>query len=176
MLHTDPSQLATGNGGGGALVSGFEAGLLGGVAMAACMAASAVLAGMDPLTPLAPMGDAFVGPLPREPGAARLAYGFALHLIFSGFIGALFTAVFPRDFPPKNALVVGIGLSWTVMALMTSIVLPAYNPSLRSEMSELGGSWVLAHAAYGVTVGFFGQWLRQRRRVRAPATVRTRAA
>ena len=73
-------------------------------------------------------------------------------------------------------MVVCIGFACAVMGVMTSAALPAFNPSLRSEMSELGGSWVLAHAVYGVTVGFFGQRLRQRSRVRVPASMRTRAA
>jgi hypothetical protein len=32
-------------------------------------------------------------------------------------------------------------------------------------MPELGGSWVLAHAAYGATVGFLAQIFRQRNRI-----------
>ncbi len=151
------------------LVPGFAAGLLGGIAMAIWMLASAAIDGMEPLAPLRPMGDTFAGSEPRGGGAAVLLYGLALHMLFSGAVGVLFTALLPGDLEPRFASVMCVGFAFAAMAIMTSFVLPAYNPSLRAEMPELGGSWVLAHAAYGATVGLFAQKLRQRRRAAGPA-------
>lgn len=153
------------NGGRSAiLLPGFGAGLLGGIAMAAWMIASAALDGMEPLAALRPMGDTFAGAEPRGGGPGVVLYGLTLHMLFAGAVGILFTIVLPRDLEPRLASVLCIGSAFGVMAVMTSFVLPAYNPSLRAEMPELGGSWVLAHAAYGATVGFFAQKLRHRRR------------
>lgn len=154
---------------GATLFPGFAAGLLGGLAMAGWMIAIAVIDGMEPLAPLRPMGHTFAGSGPRGEGSAVLLYGLALHLLFSGGVGVLFTALLPRDLEPRFASVLSVGFAFAVMAIMTSSVLPACNPSLRAEMPELGGSWVLAHAAYGATVGFFAQKLRQRKRAAEPA-------
>lgn len=165
---------ANGYASGGILVPGFEAGLLGGAGMAAWMIASAVLGEFEPLDPLRPLGDTFAGPDGRGGGAGPLVYGLALHMLVSGALGVLFMAVLPRDFPPGSAAVMCVGFTFLVMSVMSSLLLPAVNPSLRAEMRELGGSWVLAHAAYGACVGFFGQRLRQRGRAHVPARVRPR--
>jgi hypothetical protein len=129
--------------------------------MAGWMAAAAALEGQDPLAPLRPMGDAF-SESPGRGAPARLAFGLALHLAFAAAVGVLFTALLPADLEGKNAAVMSVGFTFLVMAIMTSWVLPAVNPSLRAEMPELGGSWVLAHVAYGVVVGYAAQALRQR--------------
>jgi hypothetical protein len=161
----DSAKIAVANGDRSTiLVPGFAAGLLGGLAMAVWMIASAMIEGMEPLAALRPMGHTFAGSEPLGEGAAVLLYGLALHMLFSGGIGVLFTALLPRDLEPRFAWVMCVGFAFVVMAIMTSSVLPAYNPSLRAEMPELGGSWVLAHAAYGATVGFFAQRIRQRKR------------
>jgi hypothetical protein len=146
------------------LVPGLAAGVLGGLAMAAWMMASAAYEGLEPLAPLLPFGETFAGSEPRGPGYGNLLLGLAFHFAMSAFVGVLFTAILPRTFPPGSAAVVCVGFTFVVMAFMSSLILPAVNPALREDMPRLGGSWVLAHAAYGATVGVAAQRLRQRRR------------
>ena len=151
------------------MAPGFEAGLAGGVVMAAWMMLAALVDGMDPLSPLRPLGQTFASASPQdaESGAGALVFGLALHLLFSGAIGVLFAALLPADLEPRFASVMAVSFAFAVMGTMTSTVLPAVNPSLREAMPALGGSWVLAHAAYGATVGVVAQRLRQRGRARA---------
>lgn len=146
---------------GAYLVPGLLAGLLGGIAMTACIMLAAAIQGLDMLAPLRPMGETFAGSEPRSAGAAALAYGFARHLVFSGAMGVLLAPFMPRDFPPGSASLMGVAFAFIVMAFMASLVLPAVNPALRAAMPALGGSWVLAHAAYGLTLGFSLQCIRR---------------
>lgn len=150
---------------GATLLPGFGAGLLGGLAMAVWMVASAAIDGMEPFASLRPIADTFSAAEPRGEGAGALAYALTLHMLFAGVIGIVLTMLLPRDIEPRFASVVCVGFAFGVMAIMTSYVLPAYSPGMRERMPELGGSWVIAHAAYGATVGFFAQRFRQRGRV-----------
>ncbi len=154
---------------------GLVAGVLGGLAMAASMMASAALEGADPLAPLWPIGDAFSrGPPDRSAGT--FLFGVALHLAFAGALGILFTALLPRDFRPTAAGVVCTGLAVLTMALMTTVVLPAVNPTLRAEMPAFGGAWVAAHAVYGFTTGYCAQLIRGRGQSRLAHPLRARHA
>ena len=99
-------------------------------------------------------------------GSVPLVYGLALHLLFAGAVGVVLTTLLPPWYEPRFAAAMCVGFALAVMAIMTSFVLPWVNPSLRAEMPTLGGSWVIAHAVYGLSVGALAQRLRQRGLVR----------
>ena len=160
---------------GGTLGPGFVAGLLGGVTMALWMVVSALAADVAPLGPLEALGDTFGGAEGRERNAATFVLGILMHLAFAGILGVLFVSVLPRDFPGGMAAMMCMGFAFVVMGFMTSLVLPAVNPPLRAEMPMLGGSWVIAHAVFGITVGYAGQRLRQRGGASAASRVPARA-
>lgn len=145
------------------LVPGLAGGLLGGLAMAATMAIGAALGGLEPLDPLWPLADTFAGPGAGERGAGRFAAGFLIHLAFSGAVGVAFMVALPGDLAPHHAAAMGVGYALLLLAIMTSSVLPSVNPALRSHMPALGGTWVIAHALYGLVAGGAGQALRHRR-------------
>jgi hypothetical protein len=135
------------------VVAGAAVGLAGGVLMAAWLVVSAAAAGVSPLGPLRRIGLTFLGPEAVEGDPAVLAFGIFLHLVVSALLGIVFTWILPAGFPWGSAAVVGLGFAWVVMAFATSLVLPAVNPALRAQMPALGGSWVLAHAVYGLAIG-----------------------
>lgn len=149
----------------GTLAAGVAAGLVGGVAMAAWMMASALVDGAEPLAPLRPLADTF-SDTARERTAAALLLGLALHLAFSAVVGLVLTALVPPDFPVGAAGAVCTGMAFLVMALMVTTVLPRVNPSMRAWMPAFGGAWVIAHALYGLTVGIVAQAIRHRSRAR----------
>lgn len=147
-------ELARAGGAGRELVvAGAAVGLAGGVVMAVWLVASAASAGVSPLGPLRRIGLTFLGPEAVEGDPAVLAFGIFLHLVVSALLGILFTWILPAGFPWGSAAVVGLGFAWVAMAFATSLVLPAVNPALRAQMPALGGSWVLAHALYGLVIG-----------------------
>lgn len=154
-----------GDAGAGTLAAGLAAGLVGGVAMAAWMMASALVEGAEPLAPLRPLGDAFAETA-RDRTAATFLLGLALHLAFAALLGLVFTALLPPNFAPGASATVCAGMALLVLAAMTTFVLPRVNPSLRAWMPAFGGAWVIAHAVYGATVGFVAQAIRHRSRAR----------
>lgn len=143
------------------VVAGAAVGLGGGALMALWLAASAAVVGIPPLSPLRRIGLTFLGPEAVEGDPAVLAFGIFLHLVVSAVLGVVFTWILPTGFPYGGAAVVALGFAWVAMAVATSLVLPAVNPALREQMPALGGSWVAAHAVYGLAVGA-GPWLRAR--------------
>jgi hypothetical protein len=142
--------------------AGSIAGLAGGLAMAACLVSAAVVEGIEPFAPLEPMGATF-GEAVEPGGAGSLLLGVLLHLAVSATVGLLFATVLPPDFPPGNAAFLCVGFALTVMGFMTSCVVPAANPLLEESFHGLGGSWVIAHALFGLTAGYLCQRLRRPR-------------
>ena len=134
------------------LLSGIGSGVLGGLVMAVFLAMAAAAAGLPALRPLTAIGATFVGPEALGTAGAVL-YGATLHLLTSAVLGLAFAAMVPRDFPVGCAAVVGSGYSSFVLGVMMSFVVPAVNPLFRTEMQPLGGSWVIAHALFGATLG-----------------------
>jgi hypothetical protein len=148
------ARTGAGAGSGSSIVAaGLTVGIAGGLAMAAYMVVSAAYNGHGLLDPLRPLGATFTET--EDPsGAARFLYGMLLHLSVSALLAVLLLAVLPAGMPAKAGAVVGIGYSWFIMAMMTTLILRAVNPHMRYEMTTLGGSWVIAHALYGIVIGF----------------------
>jgi hypothetical protein len=104
--------------------------------------------GMTWLLPLQAIGATMVG----SGGPAQAVAGALLHALLSAAFGLLYAAIFPRDYPPPCALVVGAGYALFVLAIMASVVVPEANPSFRGAMQPIGGTWVVAHALFGATL------------------------
>jgi hypothetical protein len=66
------------------------------------------------------LGDTFAGAEPRDGGTATLIYGLALHMLFAGVVGIVFTTLLPGDLEPRFASVMCIGYAFAVMAVMAS--------------------------------------------------------
>jgi hypothetical protein len=143
--------------------------------MAAFMIGAAVTQGLEPLAAIEPMGATFRSP-DFDPGARDALFGLVLHLGTSALVGLVFTAVVPRDFPAKEAGVMCIGFAFVVMGFMTSSIVPAVNPVLKAHFHDLGGSWVIAHALFGFTVGYVSQKVRRALAARATRSVQRAAA
>lgn len=136
------------------LATGLVTGLAGGVAMAAVAMAGAAAQDVTPLQPLLVIGESFVGPGAFEGAGARAAFGAVVHLATSAALGVLLAAILPRDFPMASAIGVGVGfVMLLLMAVIMPIVVPWVNPGLRGGMQGIGGTWVVAHAVFGVVLG-----------------------
>jgi len=160
--------------GGSTILAGPVAGIVGGLVMAAFLVFAAVAQGMEPLAALEPMGATFRDAEARGGGAGPVLYGVLLHLAVSALVGLLFAMVLPRDLAPGSAGVICVGLAFMVMGIMTSAIVPAVNPTLQARFRELGGSWVIAHALFGFTVGYACQRIRRGLDVRVGRHLRPR--
>lgn len=147
--------------GSGVAVAGMSAGILGGAVMGLFLVLAAAVNGFEPLSPLEAIGETFTDRDAPHGSPAFLVYGIFLHLAVASLIAIVFLAMIPADLTTTCAAVTGMGFTVLVMALMSILILPAVNPELRDEMPALGGSWVIAHALYGLSLGF-GQRLRRR--------------
>lgn len=135
------------------LTAGSLAGLLGGVAMMAVAMIGAVAADLSPSYPLAIIGDTLLDSEAGDAVAARAAFGALLHLTASAGIGVVLAAIVAPDFPTGCAVGLCIGLAMFVMAFMMSVVVPWASPGFRAAAHVMGGTWVVAHVAYGAAVG-----------------------
>jgi hypothetical protein len=143
------------------ITGGVAAGLLAGAAMLVWAMGSAALADLPLTHPLELTGATFVGRDGMDGGAPVLLYGVLLWLVVSAALGLAFAAMVPRDFPFVSGAILGIGYSFLVLAVMTSVVLPRLNPTMRAEMPATGGAWVLAYVVFGVVLGLAPRLRRQ---------------
>jgi hypothetical protein len=162
----------------------LAAGILSGIAAGLAMMAVAMIASagqhVSPLLPLQAIGESFVGPEALE-GVPEAAFGLLVHLLVSVILGILFAAIVPRDFGTTCAMGLGVGLTLFAMGFMMSTFVPWVNPGFRGHLQVIGGSWVLAHAVFGVTVGLVPTLRRRIAReasqpASAPATFAPRGA
>jgi hypothetical protein len=148
------------------LASGAVCGIAGGVIMIAIAAAGAQSEGLAPAHALRTIGESFVGVGAFETEGARIAFGAVVHLAVSATFGVLAASLLPRDFEVASGVGVGVGFALFALGLMMSLIVPWANPGFRSGMQDIGGTWVLAHAAFGVAVGLAP--VLRRRLARAP--------
>lgn len=159
-----------------ATLPGVVAGVVAGVVMAAYLVLAAVLQELEPFTALTPMGATFRGADAAAGGAGALLFGVSLHLAVSALFGLIFALALPRDFTPGSSAFLGIGFAFVVMGFMTSLVVPPVNPVLEDSFHDLGGSWVIAHALFGLTTGYTVQRLRRAVPAGAPRSSGGRSA
>jgi hypothetical protein len=135
-----------------AFTAALVAAAAGAVAMAAVAMVGAAVVGIAPSSPLALIGESFVGPEALA-GGGKVAYGVLVHVVTSLAFALLFVGVVPRDYRAGSALGVGVGFAMFGLMFMMSVVVPWANPGFRSGMQEIGGTWVIAHAVFGLALG-----------------------
>jgi hypothetical protein len=134
------------------LYAGITGGLFAGAAMMAFAVIAAASAGLTPSRPLELVAATFVGRAALEGGAIVLFSGALLWAAVSAALGLLYAVVVPSNFTFSSAAVMGVGYAFFLIAIMTTSVLPRVNPTMRAEMPEMGGAWVLAYAVFGVAL------------------------
>jgi hypothetical protein len=152
------------------LASGVVVGVAGAVAMMGVATFAAAWNGLGAMYALQVIGESLVGPRALESPAAQVAFGALLHLLTSVALGVVFAAIVPRDFPPASAIGVGVGFGLLALVVMTSLVVPWANPGFGPGIQAIGGSWVIAHAAFGGTIGMAPAFQRWLVRERAPGS------
>lgn len=140
-------------------------GVLAGAAMLAWAALTAAFLGLPAARPLELAGSTFFGAEALEGGPAVLLAGALVWVVVSIGLALPFAAAVPRDFPFAQGAVMGVGYSFVVLAVMSTVVLPRLAPVMRAEMPEMGGAWVLAYVVFGIALGLVPPL---RRRLAAP--------
>ncbi len=147
------------------LASGIISGVLGGLAMLGVAGIAAALQDLDPLRSLELVGETFVGPEALGRGA-KIALGALIHLAVAASFGVLFAALVPREYAAGSAMGLGVGFGLFAAGLMMTVIVPWVNPGFREGIQVIGGSWVVAHAVFGLVLGAAPSI---RRRLSAPA-------
>lgn len=132
--------------------SGIILGVVGGIAMLTAAMTSAVREELAPIHPLMVIGESFIGPDAFQ-GAARISFGALIHVATSVTLGVVIAAVIPRDHTVTCGMALGAGLALFAMGFMMSTIVPLVNPGFRAGFQPIGGSWVIAHILFGMTVG-----------------------
>lgn len=142
----------------------FRDGIIGGVIASMVMAMVAMAYGLaaegDLLAPLKQMGALFF------PGAsaslASLASGLTLHMMTGAVLGSIFVAltrtVDVRGWPIGVAPIAFAGMVYILVewAIASFLILPAIDRPLLPTFASIGG--LLAHAMYGVVLGWWVAW------------------
>jgi hypothetical protein len=146
------SQLRYALSGHDVLAAGTFAGVLGGIGMIVVAMIGAANQGVSPAHPLMVIGETFVGPEALA-GGPKLAFGALVHVLTSAGLGVVVVALIPREYRPACAMGLAAGLVLFAMGFMMSTLVPWVNPGLRGSFQVIGGTWVVAHVVYGVTLG-----------------------
>jgi hypothetical protein len=138
------------------LVSGIEAGVIGGLAMLLLMVSGSLLHGQPWIEIPNLLGSTFYGPRAFRPilGLATLS-GAALHFVITGTIGAAFGLVCGRVQERRRLLLFGLltGVVWYYLA--DAVFWTRVNP--RVPLYSPQPATLLAHALYGACLGFMGR-------------------
>jgi hypothetical protein len=144
------------------VLSGIEAGVIGGLAMLALLVASSLLRGHVWWETPNLLGSTFYGSraFRSGPGMATLA-GTALHLMITGSVGAIFGFAcggLYRDGPRRRLVLLGVvtGVVWYYLA--DAVFWKQVNPLVPLYSQQ--GAALLSHALYGACLGYMGQNLR----------------
>jgi len=138
------------------LLSGLEAGVIGGVAMLLLLIAGALWRGEVWWAPANLLGTTFYGrrAFHTGPGMATLA-GIAFHIVITGTVGALFGLACGGVRERRRLVLLGAlaGVFWYYLAdamfwRWVNILVPAYAPQPAT---------LIAHAVFGACLGFMGQ-------------------
>lgn len=143
------------------LSTGAASGVAGGAVMALFSMGVCALTGYGFLFPFKAVGAAFVGADALVGGAGVVVYGLVLHLLASVAFGVLFAAGARRtSASTSGAALGGLAYGLVILVLMTYVVLPLVNPTLRERVVLMPGAWFTHHVLYGL--GLSLAWISSR--------------
>ena len=165
-----------------AWLRGAAAGALGAVPAAAMVSVASAAMGLGASGPAFAAASAlYRTPPQRSPGLALV--GLLLHLAVSAALGAAWTGLGGRYLRPAAATVGGAAAGIGAWLVSTWLLLPVAAPALRALAGRIPGTWLAAHLAWGLVLGWaadalepqdllraappFTRWFRRGRRARA---------
>jgi len=138
------------------LLSGLEAGVIGGVAMLALLAFGSIWRGDPWWVPSNLFGSTFYGAqaLRSGPGRATLA-GSALHIVMTGSIGAAFGLACGGIQRRRRLVLLGTlaGLTWHGLA--NALLWQRINPLVPIYSAQ--PETIFSHALFGACLGYLGR-------------------
>jgi hypothetical protein len=137
------------------VLKGIEAGVVGGLAMLALLAAAALLRGHVWWETPNLLGSTFYGTRAFRAGPGRITIaGGAFHLVITGVVGALFGVACGHLYLRRRLVLLGTlaGIVWYYLAdavfwKLVNPLVPLYSPPL---------STLLSHALFGACLGYMG--------------------
>jgi hypothetical protein len=148
--------------------AGVVSGLIGGVAMILFATIYAAAAGLGFWTPVKAIAATVLRISPLELGFGGVIVGLAFHAIVSIFFGVLFALATPREVATVPALAFGALGGVAALVIMSLIVVPLENPTVRAHLlwgSRPGalpvGVAFAMHLIYGAGLSL-APWLRRR--------------
>jgi len=140
------------------LLTGIEAGVIGGIAMLALLMSGSLLRGDSWWTPSNLLGSTFYGVRALNAGLGRATLaGSALHIFMTGSIGAAFGVLSGRIQQRRRLVLLGMlaGLIWHGLA--DALLWRRINPLI--PMYSAQPATLFSHALFGACLGYLGRKL-----------------
>ena len=146
---------------------GAVAGLIAGIPLLVIVCAAASAAGLATTLPIAWIGALIYGDDAMQGGGQGVLGGLGVHAITCALLGALY-AIATRPLPRAVGAQLGSGLVFGVVVwvAMVFVLIPRANPFLAERIAGAPVAWLIAHVAFGLTLGLAYRYLRP---VPAPA-------
>ncbi len=135
-------------------LAGVVSGIIGGVLMAMFAMFYMGAIGMGFWTPLRGIAATLLGVNALVAGAGALVLGVMIHMVASMGWGVLFALAIPRTARAGAALAYGLGAGIVILLVMTFLVMPWADPTMRARVDLMWGSWIVEHLIFGVGLAF----------------------
>lgn len=132
---------------------GAASGALAGLAMLVFILVRSAVVDRPFWFPLKEFGATFVGPESLVAGGGAVLWGLVLHFAVAVFFGVLYALLLPRDTSMAESAAGGVVYGLAILLLMTFLVLPVANPTLRARVALMPWTWLIQHALYGLVLG-----------------------
>lgn len=139
---------------GSAIGAGIVAGLIGGIAMGMVAMIRAAIVGTGFFTPMQLIAATFYGPDALQAGASSIIVGMCGHLFNSALFGLIFGLVVGRRWSITGALTLGLAWGVVIWLIMTWIVLPAVDNTMRQAVEDMSVWWFIYHLVFGAGLLF----------------------
>ena len=146
-IHDSPRAATT-------LLGGAEAGVIGGLLMAAFLMVYAAVVLGNVMAPVFMWAATLGGPATVSGAGATgpILWGVLVHLFTSAALGAIFGVMVGSRISTGSTLIWGAVYGLAVLLVMTFLVLPWANLTMYVGVQQLTGAWVIAHIVFGVGV------------------------
>jgi hypothetical protein len=142
------------------IAAGAVAGLGAGILMAVCEMIYAGFRGAGIWLPFRSIAGTFYGPMALVGNPGVIIIGILEHLAIAAVLGIVFVTLSARGRSSGSAFWNGVLYGTAVWAVMTYVLLPVFNSTMRARVMLMPVSWLFLHWIYGGLLGLFTRRLR----------------
>lgn len=131
------------------LIGGALAGMLSGLGMKILAMINSMISGDGLSYPFQLIAATLHGVDAMIGGIMVAIVGFLIHMAVSTFFGIAFAALIDRNTRITMALLGGLFFGFCIWVFMTYLVLPLFDPVMRTRVDLMQASWFVEHLVFG---------------------------